>query len=39
MNTQILDILTDIQLRDVANLEDALIQHASAGLPWLTDQV
>lgn len=39
MNMQILDILTDIQLRDVAKLEDALIQHTSAGLPWLTDQV
>lgn len=38
MNTLLLDILTDTQLRDVENLEDALIQHTSAGLPWLTEQ-
>lgn len=38
MNSILLDILTDTELRDVEKLEDALIMNTSAGLPWLTVQ-
>lgn len=36
MNTTILDILTDVTLREPNALEAAMASTASAGIPWLT---
>lgn len=36
MNTILLDILTDAELRTPATLEATLVQNTSAGSPWLT---
>jgi hypothetical protein len=38
MNTVLLDVLTDTEIRSAETLEAAVQTHASAGLPWLTVQ-
>ena len=36
MNKVLLDSLTNVELRDIDALEQAAVDHVSAGLPWLT---
>ncbi len=38
MNTAILDVLTDTTLRENGALEAHLVEHTSAGTPWLVEQ-
>lgn len=38
MNSAILDILKDASLREVGALEAHLVQHISAGTPWLIEE-
>lgn len=38
MNSTILDVLTETELRDTKVLEASISEHISAGIPWLTDE-